>query len=326
MTIDLESVPGFRQDQNYDIVYLQAQGPHEVHWFSRKMRTTPGVAVPAGLMMNVETWLVTPGGEWYCALSLAGDRAGWRVLLDAWCKLKEVKIAAIEGSELVIGDSERVELRNCRLVSTDGKQIPPKNAGPGEFGVSLLTLEQIQRGLDEYFLPLVPMIGDGYRLLDGGVSATACAECEGILGLTFPPAFRDAIQAFDFSNLTLGPISFSRPDSNYLQGLIYSNSENGFGFGWWGRGGQRPAGVVWIAASDPYSFLLDTATGIVKALDPELNYQSAAHIASDFDAFLRGVGTALLMRESVTDRRAFAQGLREAVGGADLDFWQQLVH
>jgi hypothetical protein len=34
----------------------------------------------------------------------------------------------------------------------------------------------------------------------------------------------------------------------------------------------------------------------------------------------------MLMHESVPDERAFAQGLREAVGGADLHFWQQLLH
>jgi hypothetical protein len=285
MTINLESVPGYTQAPLYDIVYVQAQGPNQFRWFMRTLKRPLGVPVPGhGLLMNEETWLVTPRGEWYCAVSIAGDRAGWRALFEAVCQLKEVELAVIEGSDLVIGGGERVELTQCRLVSSDEKQIPPKSVEPGEFGVTLLTIEQIQRGLDEKFLPLVPIIGDSYRLLDGGVSEAACAECEGVLGLTFPRAFRDAIQAFDFGNLTLGPVSFSRPNSNYLQELIDSNFLNGFGFGWWGRGGQRPAGVALIAASDPYSFLLDTVTGCVKALDPELNFESATHIASDFDS------------------------------------------
>ena len=78
--------------------------------------------------------------------------------------------------------------------------------------MSLLTIQQIQRGLDAEYLPMEPALR-GYRLVAGGVSASARIECERGLGTTFPTAFRDAIEAFDFGWLTIGPVSCcgSRP-------------------------------------------------------------------------------------------------------------------
>lgn len=56
------------------------------------------------------------------------------------------------------------------------------------------------------------------------------------------------------------------------------------------------------------------------SLDPD--WGSIAHIAGDFDSFIRGVATAMALRRAVPDKRMLALALREAVGGADLGFWQ----
>ena len=315
MTIDLQSVPGCPPAESRDIVYVEGWGPHHFRWFMREFKKLPGPTLPGdGPLTNQEKWLVTPRSEWYCAVAIAGDRIGGRASIEDFCKSKNKKLAVIEGSQLVIEGSERVELTECRLVYSDERQMPPKSSGPGDIGVTLLTMKQIQQRLNEEFGPLVPMLGNGYTLQNGGVSEEECVECEHILGVRFPPEFRRAIQTFYFGDLTIGPLFFFSRNGNYLQDLIESNNAHS----------EWPEHVLLIAGSDPYAFLLDTTSGAVMSLDPDRD--SIAHIAGDFDSFIRGVATAMALRRAVPDKRMLALGLREAVGGADLGFWQFMTH
>ena len=185
--------------------------------------------------------------------------------------------------------------------------------------MTLMSMRQIQQGLDEKFLPLEPMV-TGSRLIAGGVSETARAACERTLSTHFPPAFRDNIESFSFGDLAIGPVAFCGT-GDYLKELIQLNTQVVW---WWGEA-QRPADLLLIALSDPYSILLDTARGSVRAFDTELGWRSSTLVASDFDTYLRGVGTAMLLRESVADRPAFAAELLTEVGGTDLRYWQSLV-
>jgi hypothetical protein len=182
----------------------------------------------------------------------------------------------------------------------------------------LLSLEEIQQGLDREFPPEPDFILY-YQLRSGGVSESAVAECEKALDTVFPLAFRQLIRAYDFGHLTVGPVRFSY-QGDYLKFLIELNT----GKYSWGAP-ERPAHLLEIGGSDPYSILLDTKHGSMHALDPALGWDRTTHIASGFDSYFRGLGTAQLLRGTVDDREALAQQLLADVGGTDIRYWRHLA-
>jgi hypothetical protein len=57
--------------------------------------------------------LTTPERERFFPLQVKGDTTGWRRALEAWAQFKQVKLAAIEGADLVIDGTKRVPLTQC---------------------------------------------------------------------------------------------------------------------------------------------------------------------------------------------------------------------
>ena len=184
--------------------------------------------------------------------------------------------------------------------------------------MALLTVEEIRKGLDQEFIPLEPMI-TGLRLINGGVSEDVLGIFENENKISFPDDFRCLIKKIDFGNLTVGPVVFCN-GGDYLKELFQLNVE----MAWWGRGG-RPKDLFVIANSDPYVIILNIKTGNILAADFEIGWQCAKKIASNFDFYLRGVGTTMLRRNEVGNRCAFAKTIMKDVGGADLTYWSQLA-
>ena len=184
--------------------------------------------------------------------------------------------------------------------------------------MTLLTLGEVQQGLDAAWQHLEP-VHRGFRLIPGGVSAVARAECERTLGVRFSGAFREAIESYDFGWLTIGPVAFCAT-GDYLRMLVRRNE----GLPWWDEG-QRPPDLISIAGSDPYDILLDVAQGSVRAFDGELGWRTSTLVARDFTTYLRGLGTAWLLARDAEDRRAFAGDLATEVGAEDHLYWRRLM-
>jgi hypothetical protein len=184
--------------------------------------------------------------------------------------------------------------------------------------MTLLTISEIQQGLNRKFAPLEPLL-TGFRLIPAGVPEMALVQYERELATPLPSAFRNAIQTFDFGRLTVGPVAFGST-GDYLKELRNLNTN----VKWWGEG-KRPANLLMVANSDPYAILLDLVTAGVRAMDAERGWKNATDVANGFLAYLRGLGTAMLRRESVADKLSFANELLADVGGADLAYWVNLL-
>ncbi|BBB64203.1 hypothetical protein UNDKW_5930 (plasmid) [Undibacterium sp. KW1] len=184
--------------------------------------------------------------------------------------------------------------------------------------MKLLSIEKIQAGLDKEFFPLEPMLS-GYRIIRKILPEDKVAKTEATLGVKFPNEFRTIISEFDFGMLTIGPIVFCAK-GDYIQELIDLNTS----VCWW-REGQRPENMIMIGNSDPFTILLDVNSGCVFAMDPEVGWEKSKIIAGNFLDFFRGIGTAMLMRNEIDDRRGLAQGIFENVKSEDLEFWSQLA-
>jgi hypothetical protein len=93
---------------------------------------------------------------------------------------------------------------------------------------------------------------------------------------------------------------------------------------WWGSG-PRPADQLMIANSDPYVFLLNVTNGHISAFDREKTWDQARLIAADFESFVRGVGSVMLLRAQESDKRKLGGEVAREVGSADEEFWQFLA-
>ena len=184
--------------------------------------------------------------------------------------------------------------------------------------MKLLTIEEIQRGLDIEFAPLEPAL-TGYRLLPKTTDENKVKAVEHQLRVIFPDEFRKSISEFDFGNLTIGPVAFCFA-GDYLKELIDLNS----GTRWWGSG-DRPRDLLMVANSDPFAILLNVDDGSVHAMDSQQGVQSGFKIAENFRLFFLGLGTAMLKRNEVPDPYAFATDIGSTVGSGPLDFWMNLV-
>lgn len=135
------------------------------------------------------------------------------------------------------------------------------------------------------------------------------------LRVTLPFSFLDVLGKWDFSRVTIGPIVFSTGDGGYLDEVLLRNRENP---SW--RNMQGAA--IWIAVSDPYTFLLDTSTGRVIGSDSE---GALFDVASDFELFVRGAGTIFVRRIEGADTLGLAKDVAASVGAKHDGVWNFLA-
>lgn len=184
--------------------------------------------------------------------------------------------------------------------------------------MKLLSFEEIQKGLDNEFIPLEPML-KGYRLNKGGLDENVLSKCESTLSLGFPPDFRRLISIYDFGNLTIGPVAFCAT-GDYSSELIEYNEH----VVWWGES-QRPSNLIMIANSDPFAILLDVNTGDILAMDLELGWQNSVKISENFENFVKGIGTVILLRNAADDKEKLARLVHDVTGSQNINFWITLA-
>ena len=190
---------------------------------------------------------------------------------------------------------------------------------PHSINMKLLSISEIQSGLDKEFLPLEPMLR-GLRIIEKVLSEQIIAKTETILKVHFPNEFRTLISSIDFGMLTIGPIVFcARGD--YMQELIELNTSAC----WW-HGNLKPAEFIMIGNSDPFAILLNVKTGCVLAMDSEIGFVSDRIIAENFHSFFCGIGTAMLLKNEIADSRNLAKSISECVKCEDIEFWSGLTH
>lgn len=177
----------------------------------------------------------------------------------------------------------------------------------------LLEIESIQRRLDEQFLPLEPLV-TGLRLVKKHNQEDRLTECERKLGITFPSSFVALTTHFDFGNLTIGPVAFCGK-GDYFAWLIDTNRDGSqLELAWW-TGAHRPEGMVMIAISDPFAFLLDTKSEEIFAFGHVSDGVSESFVIADrFDHFVRGLGTAMLERNPDGGNANLARRIAASVG------------
>lgn len=191
--------------------------------------------------------------------------------------------------------------------------------------MDLLVFHEIQKQLDEKFLPLEPTI-TGMRLVPKIAAESQIQQCQNDLRGEFPAAFRNVVSRFDFGNFALGPVTFCY-QGEYFQWLADHNDEKlPRHLAWWSAE-TRPTGLMLVADSDPYAIVLHTLKGQVSAfVHGETVPLGLFVIASDFDLFVRGLATAMLNRVPNGENERLAQLIAAAVGvDQNNPFWKWLA-
>jgi len=186
--------------------------------------------------------------------------------------------------------------------------------------MDLIDINQMQQKLDEQFIPLEPTI-TGMRLVIKKNQKPSLEQCEVVLKVTFPASFSDLTSHYDFGHFTIGPITFC-DSGNYFLWLTGINTDEMQTYAWW-SGFKRPKGVIMIANSDPYAIILDTNTVHIFAFMHGEEHMVMHLIATRFDLFILGVGTAMLNRKYDHSNDVLAQDIAREVGAESNDkFWQ----
>ncbi|WIH24475.1 hypothetical protein [Photobacterium damselae] len=185
--------------------------------------------------------------------------------------------------------------------------------------MKLMNLDEIQKGLDEEFLPLEPIL-EGFRLKEPGLESDILDKLAVRISVLFPSDFRQIISKYDFGNFTIGAIVFCAT-GDYVEEIVECNES----VTWWGKG-LKPANLIMIANSDPYAIILDVNSGEVLTIDPEFGASKAITVASSFDAFIRGIGSIFLLRNNSDNKEALAEFVKNAVGSHDKNFWSFLAN
>jgi hypothetical protein len=178
--------------------------------------------------------------------------------------------------------------------------------------MSLLSFNEIQRELDEKFLPLEPML-TGFRILPQTADSPLGCWSEA-RGVALPGGLWEIASQFDLGKLTIGPVTFGTR-GDYGEVLDLLNADQSM---------KDERTFIVFANSDPFSFAFATSNGFVYAIDPERGIPEGP-IANSVAQFLRGVGTIFLRRPQAEDRRALADSIAAVVGAADQRFWRWLA-
>ncbi|MGR0306645.1 hypothetical protein [Acinetobacter beijerinckii] len=182
----------------------------------------------------------------------------------------------------------------------------------------LLSLEQIRERLDVEFEPLEPIL-TGFRMLQASISSLEISTYETKFNVIFPLSFKNIISKYNFGDFTIGPIVFGC-SVNYLDELIEldklfnQNLDNK----------RDIKEFIVVAVSDPYLYLLDLRSSNIFALDSDLSLENRFFIALNFEKFIQGIGTLMLLRDTSNSENELAIQICKELGSECVDFWKTL--
>jgi hypothetical protein len=175
--------------------------------------------------------------------------------------------------------------------------------------MQLLTLDEVRARLED-LAEQHSSLSELFRLPAAACDPEVIATCFRQIGVNPPNSFSEIVLKYDFGSFTLGFVAFGHT-GDYFSELAKWNGEN-----WWGAG-QRPGHLVVVGIGDPCAILLDVSTGAISAIDEDRHWKRALPVASDFELFLRGMGTMMFCE----DRTKILGALTNMVGG-DEAFWK----
>lgn len=185
--------------------------------------------------------------------------------------------------------------------------------------MQLLTIDEIISSIMEETEGLDAEITDGIILSKKEIPQSEIEKVKSELGIEYlDSAFSKHILSYNWGNFGFLSYQFGYGDETSLSWLINRNLE------YEDCPVLRKKNLIIIANGDPYTILLGCKSGEIYAFTSDMSYEEIVPVASDFEKFVRAIGTAQYAVWKHSEEE-FVELMESEASDSSLAFWKELV-
>ena len=185
--------------------------------------------------------------------------------------------------------------------------------------MQLLTIDEIISSIMKETEGLDAEITDGIVLSKKEIPQSEIERLKSELGIEYlDSVFTENILSYNWGNFGFLSYQFGYGDEMSLNWLINRNLE------YEDYPVLRKKNLIIIANGDPYTVLLECKTGGIYAFTSDMSYEEIVPVASDFEEFVRAMGTAQYAVWKNAEKE-FIESIEREYSESSLKFWKELV-
>ena len=185
--------------------------------------------------------------------------------------------------------------------------------------MQLLTINEIISSIMEETEGLDVEITDGIILRKEEISPSEIEKLKSELEIEYlDSVFTENILSYNWGNFGFLSYQFGYGDETSLSWLINRNLE------YEDYPVLHKKNLIIIANGDPYTILLEYKSGKIYAFTSDMSYEEIVPVASDFEEFVRVMGTAQYAVWKHAEKE-FIESMKREYSESSLKFWKELV-
>ena len=185
--------------------------------------------------------------------------------------------------------------------------------------MQLLTIDEIISSIMKETDGLDAEITDGIVLSKKEIPQSEIEKLKSELGIEYlDSVFSEYILGYNWGNFGILSYQFGYGDETSLSWLINRNLDYDE------YPVLRKKNLIIIANGDPYTILLECKSGEIYAFTSDMSYEEIVPIASDFEEFVRAMGTAQYAVWKKAEKE-FIESMKREYSESSLKFWKELV-
>ena len=185
--------------------------------------------------------------------------------------------------------------------------------------MQLLTIGEIISSIMEETERLDAEITDGIVLRKKEIPQSEIEKLKSELGIEYlDSTFSEYILSYNWGNFGFLSYQFGYGDEMSLRWLINRNLD----YDEYSVLSKKK--LIIIANGDPYTILLECKSGGIYAFTSDMSYEEIVSVASDFEEFIRAMGTAQYAVWKNAEKE-FIELMQRENSESSLKFWKELV-
>ena len=185
--------------------------------------------------------------------------------------------------------------------------------------MQLLTIDEIISSIMKETDGLDAEITEGIILRKEEISLSEIKKLKSELEIEYlDSVFTENILSYNWGNFGFLSYQFGYGDEMSLNWLINRNLE------YEDYPVLRKKNLIIIANGAPYTILLDCKSGEIYAFTSDMTYEEIVSVASDFEEFVRAMGTAQYAVWKQSEEE-FVELMEREASDSSLAFWKELV-
>ena len=185
--------------------------------------------------------------------------------------------------------------------------------------MQLLTIDEIISSIMKEPDGLDAEITDGIILSKKEIPQSEIERLKSELGIEYlDSTFSEYILSYNWGNFGFLSYQFGYGDEASLSWLINRNLDYDE------YPVLRERNLIIIANGDPYTILLECKSGEIYAFTSDMSYEEIVPVASDFEEFVRAMGTAEYAVWKRTEKE-FIESIEREYSENSIKFWKELV-